>query len=95
MTDKQLKQAMSLLGLTPEDFWDVTPAALRDLQKRAKLAYKDVVLQYHPDKTGGDPKKTEIFRHVTDVLAEISDLKYPVEPRPKVKLSKMTLRLVL
>ena len=83
MDDARLAQAMAVLGLSPTDFMAVEqaapwegPALVREIQARARRAYKRAVLTLHPDKNGGDAEKTDLFRDVTEVLSEIDELRY-------------------
>ena len=42
-------------------------------EKAIKAAYKRLAHQYHPDKTQGDPKKTERFRLISEAYNTLSD----------------------
>lgn len=44
-------------------------ASIQDVKK----SYRKLVLEYHPDKTGGDPKLTEHFRKITTAYQVLSN----------------------
>ena len=56
-------------------------------EKAIKAAYKRLAHQYHPDKTQGDPKKTERFRLISEAYNTLSDVsrrsQYDARRRPK------------
>lgn len=88
LTDAQVVEAMKLLGFTPEDFAAVHlappmagAAMVTAIKRQAKRAYRKLALEYHPDLTGDDPAKTELFKVVTEVLSEINDLRYTPSER--------------
>jgi len=51
---------------------DVAPTASLD---EIKSAYRKLARQLHPDRTNGDPKKTERFKLVNDAYAILGDKK--------------------
>ena len=78
LTDDQLREAMEVIGLSPDDFGVVHESreAVAELKRRAKAAYKRAVLELHPDRTGGDEVKAELFKAVSVVMDEISELRF-------------------
>ena len=82
ITDAQLQQAMDWLGMSQADLLRVqnaksdaqAAAQLEALQVRIKKAFKKAVRELHPDRNGGCPKKTALFRAVTEVYQEIGRL---------------------
>lgn len=74
-----LRRAYEALGVTVEELEAIERAPFRqgeELLKRMKIrvskAYKRLASQLHPDRTGGDPEKTELFTLVTRVAKELS-----------------------
>lgn len=92
LSDDQIVAAMGMLGVSYEELCsaleDPTPDALNDLKRRARLNYKRAALDLHPDRTGGDPAKTEMFHAVSELLSEVSDLSHkPTQRRMKFKIT--------
>jgi len=56
-------------------------------EKSIKAAYKRLAHQYHPDKTSGDPAKTERFRLINEAYSTLSDpnkrSQYDARRRPR------------
>ena len=56
-------------------------------EKSIKAAYKRLAHQYHPDKTSGDPAKTERFRLINEAYSTLSDVsrrsQYDARRRPR------------
>ena len=88
LSDEMLIRAMDVLGLEPLDFDKVRsakpplgPALLKKLKAKARKSYRRAAKTYHPDKTGGDSHKTEVFQAATSVLAEVEAMTY-IAPKP-------------
>jgi hypothetical protein len=95
LTDDQLVKVMQLLGFSPEDFAAVHlagpvagPAMVDSIKRQAKRAYRKLALELHPDRTGGDPAKTELFKALTEVMSEIDELRY-IPPRRSYPWAKV------
>ena len=92
ITDAQLQAALPYFGVTQEEIravqmkptFEEAVAALDDLKKRVKKNYKQAVRALHPDVTGNDPAKTEIFRTLTEMVDGFEQLQVrrPPPPRP-------------
>lgn len=90
LTDDQLKWCLDQLGLTTEKFEQVRRARsvpeaeqlLLRLKAQAKRCYRQATRKLHPDLTGNDPKKTELFRILTEVMEKVDNLKIQPQPRP-------------
>jgi hypothetical protein len=57
------------------------------LQKKAKTLYKECALELHPDRTGDDPVKTELFKLVASVWETVSKMEIVPRPRPPAQRS--------
>ncbi len=58
---------------------------LSEMKTLAKRNYRKASRKLHPDLTGNDPKKSELFRVLTEVMDEVGKLKIhspPPRPRP-------------
>jgi len=88
LTPQQVAQSLALLGLSVQDLQgvrryasvDEANAKLDELKQRAKKAYRQQVKVLHPDQNGGDADKTEQFKALTAVMADLEALK--VAPPP-------------
>lgn len=74
-----LLRGYEALGVTTKELEDIERAPFRqgeELLKRLKIrvskAYKRLASQLHPDVTGGDPEKAELFSIVTRVAKDLS-----------------------
>ena len=78
------------LGVGPGDLQRVqqTPypqsvAVLEELKVRVKASFKRLAFELHPDRTGGDPTKTEEFKGLVQVASDFE--KFTVHARPQQK----------
>lgn len=55
--------------------------ALDALKSRLKRAYRILALECHPDRTGGDEAKTNLFQLATHVVEEIETIQAHPNPR--------------
>jgi len=84
LTDAEIREAMDVLGLVPQDFLTVKQArtpeeakeVLRVLKDKARRGFKKAALKLHPDH-GGDQT---LFVRVKSVVEHIESLQ--VRPRP-------------
>ena len=58
---------------------------LQALKDQAKKAYRAKALELHPDKNGGDPKKTEKFKLISDFMRQLDGLRCVSRPKPQPK----------
>ena len=95
LTDTQVLRAMQLLGLRREDFhavqtapsFEVAQQRLEELKLRAKKAFKRCAMDLHPDRTNGDPAKTEDFKLVSSAVDEIDKLVMQrPQPQPQMRV---------
>lgn len=62
---------------------DEAKARLAAVVREAKRRHRQLALEYHPDRTGGDPVKTERMVRLNAVMADIEKLQVrPVAPQP-------------
>ena len=83
------RRVLTVLGLTPGELNGLTQvplaqgqARLKEIQERTKTRYKKLVFELHPDRTGGDPEKTELFKAVTELHQQVQALELKVRPAP-------------
>lgn len=87
----QARQAAAILGLTEEDLTNcIRHPELEECRRRLdslrtllKQRYREAALNLHPDRTGNDPEKTELFKRVTHLWEEIQKLEIGPRPRPR------------
>ena len=65
---------------------------LAELQERAKKNYKQCALELHPDRTGDDPVKTELFKLVASIWASVSKMELEPKPRPQPQMRVTVMR---
>lgn len=92
ITDAQLQAALPYFGVSQEEIravqtkpsFEAAVQALADLKARVKKNYKRAVRELHPDVTGNDAAKTEIFRTLTEMVDgfEKLEVRRP-PPRPQ------------
>ena len=94
LTNAQISQVMTLLGLTQNDFraiehapsFEVGQQRLAELKARVKKQFRKVALVLHPDRTDNDPVRTEAFKLVASVVDDIEKLAFgrppAQQPRP-------------
>lgn len=85
-------QAVEALGITVADVEGIRrspfPQAqtmLQALKDRAKKNYKKLAFELHPDRTNNDPVKTDLFKVLGQVLADIEKLQVRPPPPPIVR----------
>ena len=74
-------QALLELGISPGDIAKIRSAPLpmakellARLKAQARKQYKKLALELHPDRTGGDPAKTERFTLLTRIFEDFNKL---------------------
>lgn len=90
LTDAQIQAALPYLGVNPQDFqavrqmptFEAATAALDELKKRAHRNFKKAARELHPDLTGGDEAKADIFRTCVEMLDQLDKLQL-VRPQPR------------
>jgi len=77
----QVARAFQVLGVTPQSLdqirsapFEVGRKMLADLKVQAKLNYRKAVLEYHPDRTGGDTAKADLLKTLNQVFADLQKL---------------------
>jgi len=90
LTDAQIQAALPYLGVNQQDFLAVRQkptfeeacAALEELKKQAHRNFKKAARELHPDATGGDEAKADIFRTCVSLLDDLDKLRL-VRPQPR------------
>lgn len=74
---------MEGLGLDRADFVHARSngRALDAFKARVRRAYRKLVLELHPDRTGNDPEKAKLFQLATAVVKEIETMTPCPRPR--------------
>lgn len=85
----RIQQAVQALGITPADLdairlapFPQAQALLQSLKDRAKKNYRRLAFELHPDRTGNDPAKTELFKILGRVITDIEKLQVRPPPPP-------------
>ena len=84
------RAALAELGVTWAEFeaplaaGAAGPAMLEALQKRARARFRELALELHPDRTGGDSEKTERYKRLAMAKDQLDALvvQPPQSPRP-------------
>jgi DnaJ domain len=82
-TDAQLKAVMEMLDITAPELRQACRNGhqLEALKRRVKRAYRHAAFELHPDRNGGDPVRTDLFRLLSETVEAIQAL----EPTPPKK----------
>lgn len=88
------QRALNALGVTPHAFEAIRrapfPAAkqmLAQLKDGAKRNYRQLALACHPDRTGGDEAKEDLFKLVSQVWEDLQKLEVrPPAPQPVMRV---------
>ena len=82
-TDAQISDVMERLDLHQSDIERARTDArvLEVLKRRTKKAYKKLAIELHPDRTGGDKEKSQLFQLATQVLEEVDAMRVVRHPR--------------
>jgi len=91
-------RGLSLLGLTPAEFHYPLEATTReeaerrlaDMKAHGKRLFRQRALELHPDRTGGDPEKTERFKLLSSTMEALEALRLPA-PEPPVQVFHPTM----
>jgi hypothetical protein len=92
LTDTQIQAALAHLQVGPADFQQVSALptfearcqGLEDLKGRIRKNFKKAALELHPDRTGDDPGKTEIFKVLAQFVDQVDQLRVR-QPQPPVR----------
>lgn len=98
MPNPQLEDLLLQMGFTPEDFNGVRLARSRSeaLQKlevlkvRFKSELRKKILLLHPDRTGGDPVKSQQLQVLLEFSRELENTQIPQEVAPRVLIHEVT-----
>lgn len=85
----RVEKGLLALGITAEDFNEVrrqrtyeeAVAKLEEVKEKVRKGYKKLAFELHPDRTGDDVEKTELFKIITQVKQDIESLQIE-RPRP-------------
>jgi hypothetical protein len=97
---QRLEKGLQALGVTPEDFntvqrqptYELACAKLEEVKEKVRKAYKRLAFELHPDRTGNDIEKTELFKAVGQVKADIESLNIN-PPRPPPMMAPMSVMI--
>lgn len=102
--DTDTVAGMQALGLHPGQLdslrhltFDRAQERLTKIQAAIKKRYKQLALELHPDRTGGDVEKTKLFSIVTEVNQKIQELsltRQPIQPRRRFIFIRQTMATV-
>lgn len=98
MPNPQLEDLLLQMGFTPADFNRIRLARSRNeaLQKlealkiRFKLEFRKKIPSLHPDRTGGDPEKSQQLQVLLDFARELERTQIPQEVAPRVLIHEVT-----
>lgn len=90
-TDAQIIEVMARLGVSQADILraQTSQRALDAVKARLKKAYRKLAMECHPDRTGDDAEKAELFQLATHVVKEIETM----VPRARARRVKWALRI--
>ena len=102
LTDAQVIEGMTRLGVTPQDFrvlqtaptLDAANKMLDELKVRVKKSFRRAAMELHPDKNGGDEAKTEEFKRLSALVDEVDKLKMYAAPPPRMPFAVPGVRVV-
>lgn len=93
LDQKQIHEVLQVLGVTPSDLEglrllnpDSARTRLAELKECVRRNFRRLALELHPDRTGGDAKKTELFKLYCTVKEEFEKIQLkpqaPNRPTP-------------
>lgn len=90
-SDAQIIEVMGRLGVSQADLLRAQSSerALDAIKARLKKAYRKLALECHPDRTGEDAGKAELFQLATHVVKEIETM----VPRARTRTVKWAVRI--
>ena len=59
---------------------------LEELKKRVKKSYREAALELHPDRTGGDEEKLQLFKTVSRLWEQIQKFEIGRQQRPQPRV---------
>lgn len=65
--------------------------ALKQIQIKAKRRFREIAMDWHPDRTGGDARKAELLARLSTLHDELQEL-VPIE-LPNPSLSRMVVTI--
>ncbi|RKZ05698.1 hypothetical protein DRQ25_15570 [Candidatus Fermentibacteria bacterium] len=92
LSDPRVKQTLSEMGVSQADLDSLSKATthaegeamLDKLKVKTKKGYRALAHELHPDKTGNDPEKTEMFKFVKSIYEGFAAAEFIARPRPMV-----------
>ncbi len=66
-----------------------------ELKKKVKKAYRRLVVELHPDRTGNDPEKEQKFKVIKYAYEEFNKLQlHPPVPRPMMRMPMQPMMVI-
>lgn len=96
----KVQEIMRALGVMPADMdalrrlpLEQAKIHLEQLKERVRKNYRQLAFELHPDRTGGDPEKTERFKLVGTIKDEFEKLQIQARPQMFVRPPQPQMRV--